>query len=82
MPVTMQKLKNYKPMENGNIISLLTDSKINSIQFGESVPQLEFDVNEWNRCYGSNRSEHTKNMESKSLEDCNKARKLNALQPI
>lgn len=69
-------------MENENIISNLTDGKITSIPFGESVPELEFDVNEWNRCYGSNRSEHTKMLERKSLEDCNKERKLNGLQPI
>ena len=69
-------------IENKNIISELTEKKITSIEFGSSIKELEFDVQEWNRHYGENRSDKIKEKENFFRHECNKERIKNGLNPI
>lgn len=72
----MKKKKTIKP---GNLISSVTDGKINSVEFGGDISSLGFSAKKWNEHYDQ---PHIK-AEAKRLHDlCNEKRKQNGLDPI
>lgn len=64
------------------LISDVTNSELTKVSYGDSIPEMKFDINEWIRCYGQNRPLSTVKLEIYYRDKCNKERKLNGLNPI
>lgn len=79
-------------MESGNIISDLTDGKVNCVSFGGDVPALGFSVEKWRDVYYNNeidpKTQTPYGYRIKTDDgtvfgsEINKRRKANGLRPI
>lgn len=68
--------------KTGNLLSDLLPESDGKVDFGGNLKSIGFDVDEWNRCYGENRPQSTKDLELYYLGICNAARKKNGLEPL
>ena len=78
----LKNSNNDWPSKSGNLLSDLTNGEITSVDFGKSIPEIGFDVDEWNRHYGPNRPQSVRESERFYLEQSNRRRASNGLPPL